>query len=237
VEGQTPLSGIFLKKYLTNRDPNYVFTIEAPAYLKSFPKVKFTIAYHRKVFLTQEKASLGRGKGNTTHKWVGILPRFQKKSGFKAWRPGDDLRMEYESLVEIGSGLSDIIRIQNFGSKVEKDIFASLRGFQLKSEVLISGKLNTKGNLDITFKSWYCSISDKYDFDGQEYITLPNPDYKKTFEGAVSPEQEHITVFHKYTNSLISASLAAPYIIKTNKWQITDPNIIGNATIDPNKNI
>ena len=149
VEGQAPLSGILLKKYLTNRDPNYVFTIDAPAYLKNFPKVTTTIEYHRKVFLTQEKGRFGKGIGNTTYKWVGILPRYQKKSGFVAWISGTDLSMEYESLVEIGGGLIDIIRIQNTGSKVEKDLFASLRGFQLKSEVLVTGKLNASGKLVI----------------------------------------------------------------------------------------
>lgn len=237
IEGQKPMSGIFLKTYLTNRNPNYVFTMEAPAYLKNFPKVKTTIAFHRKVFLTQEKARLGKGMGNTTYKWVGILPRYQKKPGFPAWNPGSELRMEYESLVEIGSGLPDIIRIQNFGSKVEKDIFASLRGFQIKSEVLLTGRLNLNGKLNITFKSWYCNIIDEYNFNGQEYLTLPNPDFNKIFKGAVSPGKEYITVYHKHTNSLISAKLAAPFKVKTNKWQIIDPNIISNASIDPNKSI
>lgn len=93
------------------------------------------------------------------------------------------------------------------------------------------------GKLNITFKSWYCNIIDEYNFSGQEYLTVPNPDFNKTFKGALSPGKEYITVYHKHTNSLISANLAAPFKVKTNKWQIIDPNIIGNAAIDPNKSI
>lgn len=237
VSGQPSLAGEFLKKYLDNRNPNFVYKLEARDYLKNFPKVKSEIEFHRDVFLTLKKGRFGKGKGNASYKWAGILPRYQKKLGYKPWLPGTDLSMEYESLIEIGSGITDIIRIQNTGSKIEKDLFASLRGFPLKSEITLSGKMNAKGKLDVIFKSWHCSISDTYDFAGSEHLTLPNPDYGQNFPGVVQPGEEKLTVYHKQTNRLISVNLAAPYKIKFNKWQIIDPKIIGKITIDPNKKI
>ena len=237
VDGQPSMAGIFLKKYLDNRDPNYVFVLDARDYLKNFSKVKSEIEFHRDVFLTQKKGRFGKGIGNTSFKWVGIVPRYQKIPGFTSWLPGTDLFMEYESLVEIGSGLIDIIRIQNAGSKIERDLFTSLRGFPLKSEIILNGKINSNGKLDINFKSWYCSITDTYDFAQKERLTLPNPDYGESFEGAVHPEIEKLIVYHVHTNRLISAKLASPYKIKISKWQIIDPKIIGNTTIDPKVSI
>jgi hypothetical protein len=50
------------------------------------------------------------------------------------------LPLEYECLVEIGSSKTEILRIMNFGSPEEQDLFTSLRGLQLHSTATVTGK-------------------------------------------------------------------------------------------------
>jgi len=60
IQGKDPLSGQFLKTYATNKVKDKVHKFPAPDYLQNYSTVKSELLYHRKVFLTEEKARLGK---------------------------------------------------------------------------------------------------------------------------------------------------------------------------------
>jgi hypothetical protein len=234
INGQEPLSAIFLRTWLNNRNPKYTLVFQPPLYLRLSNYVMNVLKFHRAVFLTEQKARFTGGR----KAWAGILPRFQGLPGFTQWNLQNDLAMEYESLVEVGNGLVDIIRIQNNGTPAERDLLTSLRGFQQKSQVVVKGTALANGKINIQFKSWQCEINDTYDFNYNEYFTPPNPDFgRHDLKEAVQPEIRSFRVYHKNAKRLEDNNLACPYKIKSYPWNLNAPNITSPAEIDPAKKL
>jgi hypothetical protein len=234
INGQEPLSAIFLRTWLDNRNPNYTLVFQPPLYLQISAYVMKVLKLHKAVFLTEQKARLTGGR----KAWVGIIPRLQGLPGFTKWNLQNDLGMEYESLVEVGTGLVDIIRIQNKGTPAERDLLTSLRGFQLKSQVVFKGTTLANGKINIQFKSWQCEIHDTYDFNYNEYFTPPNPDFgRHDLKRAVRPHDRSFRVYHKNAKRLEDAKLACPYKIKSYPWNLNAPNITRPVEIDPTKKL
>ena len=147
------------------------------------------------------------------------------------------MTLTYESLVEVGSGLTDLIRIQRRGTPQERDLLTSLRGFQLHSEVLVKGASAGGATVKVTFERWICRVKDRYDFNYNEYFTVLNPDFGSKKSDAVEPASQTIRVYHRNAQRLEKAGLAAPYPIESESWQVTDPKIIGPATIDTTRSL
>jgi hypothetical protein len=191
------------------------------------------LQFHRDVFLTQQKA---RFTGNR-YSWAGVLPRVQGLRGFTNWDLRGPLDMQYESLVEIGSGMLEIARIKYQGPEWEKDLFGSLRGFQLRSNVRVEGSRLPHGRVQIIFACWLCQVIDRYDFNYKERLTLPNPDYEKNYSEAVRPQDRELTVYHKNAERLEKARLAAPYNISGKDWDVLESSIIRPAEVDPGRTL
>lgn len=233
IKGQVPLASVLLKKYLNNRNGKTLYRFSPPSYLTSLDQVTDTLRYHRDVFLTKKKARLGK-KGLEREIWAGIRPRLQGKSPFQKWDVGTDPKVyiEYQSLVEIGKNRLDIGRIQIRGTKDEKDIFASLRGFQLMSRVIVTGKLLSESKVKVHFSFWQCEIIDRYDFDYTEHLSFKNPDYGRHNDPkAVRPQSKWLKVYHTNAKRLEDAKLASPYQIHSYSWIVQDPEITGPAEI------
>ncbi len=229
VDGQVPLASIFLQHWLDNRNPQSTFSFTAPKYLRESSYVIEGLKHQRKVFLTEERARRGRSAGV----WGGVIPRLQDGR----WTLPAALNMEYECLIEVGSGYVDIARIQVKGTPAEKDLLTSLRGFQLKSEVTVTGAKLSSGKIKVTFTSWQTSVKDRYDWDYTEHFTVPNPDFGSAIPDAVRPKDEKLTVYHSNAKRLEDAKLAAPYDVKSDVWTITDTNIMGPAEVDPSRKL
>lgn len=224
---QTPLAAIFLRRYLAAR-PNDVLEFTAPGYLRNAPQVRDALVYHRDVFLTRQQASFGPGQ----RRWVGVLPRLRGQAPYARWTPGSQLRMHYHSLVEIGGTLREIFRIQRSGTPQERDLFTALRGFQLQSDVALSGQQN-QNSVRITFTSWNVHAFDRYDFDYSERLTLPNPDHGSTAPGAVRPEDRTLTVYHSNARRMVRAGLAAPYDLRSQPWAQQHQDLLAPADVTP----
>jgi hypothetical protein len=231
VEGQEPYSAMLLRHWLDNRDPKSTFRLPARRYLQTNDKVREALRYHRAVFLTEQEARVGKGSlfGSNTRRG-GVVPRIQGAPGFQRWDLTGKLQLDYQSLVEIGSGPLDILRIQSRGSQEEQDLFTSLRGFQLHSRALVSGQ-RQGSQVAIRFESWLCEAKDRYDWNYSEYLTVPNPDYGSKAQDAVRPTDMKLTVYHSNAKRLEDAKLAAPYDIRTQAWRVSDPTIVGPATV------
>jgi hypothetical protein len=233
IEGQVPMASTFLNKYLSNRHKNTMVRFTPPNYLRNFKRVLETLKYQREVFLTQKKARIGK-KGLQKEIWAGLVPRLQGKSPYQKWDIAKDPKvyMEYSSLVEVGRNSVEIAYIQFRGSKQEKDVFGSLRGFQLRSQVMVTGKLLSPSTAKVHFSFWQCEIIDRYDFKYSEHLSFKNPDYQKHLDSsAISPDKEWVRVYHSNAKRLVDAKLACPYNIQSYSWVIQDPEIVGPAEI------
>jgi hypothetical protein len=228
IDGQEPLAAIFLRRWLDNRNPNSVFQFQAPSYLRSSSFVTSVRQYHRAVFLTEQRARFTSGR----QAWAGVVPRLQGTPGFTPWDVRSNLQMDYESLVEIGSNAVEIARIQYHGTPAERDLLASLRGFQLRSRVSVSGARLANSQVRITFVSWFCRVTDRYDFDYHERFTVENPDHNRTSADAVRPQDRFIRVYHTNARRVEQAGLAAPYNLTSDEWRVSDAAVLRPADVD-----
>ena len=227
VDGNDPLSGQFLKKYLENRSRTATYTFTPPVYFRSSAEVVQALRFHRRVFLTEERARLGGGL-----RWAGLIPRL--KDG--RWDGQSRISLHYESLVEYGGTPIDIARIQLRGTPAEQDLFTSLRGFQLRSDIAVTGAAQGS-QVQVTFQSWQAVGIDTYDFNFDEYLTMPNPDYQSQDGDAIRPDLQSFRVYHTNAQRMEIANLAQPYGVRVGPWPVADPNVTGRALIDPNKRL
>lgn len=223
VNGYAPLSAQFLNAYLTNKKKGQVINFTAPPYLQNNMQVGSTLQYHRDVFLSKKKARLGSAG---TKKIAGVLPRLQTGK----WDGVSALSMNYESLVSIGETRLEVIEIQIRGSDADRDLFTSLRGFQLRSDVTLVG--TRSGNVvDVTFRSWSAQGLDTYDFNFNEHLTMPNPDYGSTSPDAIEPEKRSFRVYHTNAQRMEKAGLAAPYKVVVGPWTVSSTALLGPASV------
>ena len=231
-----PIAPGMLIKWLENRSKNTIYRFNAPLHLKSSKEYTNVLKYHRDVFLTQKKARIG-SKYLSKEIWAGVLPRLKGMRGYKKWTPGTQLQMEYESNVQYGEDRTDIVRIQLLGTPAERDLLTSLRGWTLKSKIVVTGSVLPDKKVKIIFASWVCSGEDVYDFSKVKGLTLPNPDYGEKYANAVRPNDRLIRVYHTNAIRLEKAGLAAPYKVLISDWQPAVPNIKLPAIVDPSRSL
>ena len=228
-----PLAGAFLRSWVNNRVKDAKIEFDAPAHLRGQSSVQLVQAYHREVFLTTKKARFSGG----TERWAGLLPRIQGLAGFTKWDLKGELPLEYESLCDVAPGLLYIVRIQQAGSNADRDIFGSLRGFQLKSKITVSAAPQNGGQLLVMFKSWTASGADRYDWDYSEHLTVVNPDYASKLPDAIRPQDKTLSVYHSNAKRLEDAGRAAPFQVVIKPWAVTNAQLIGPVQINPQRQL
>lgn len=217
------MAALLMRHWLENRDSASTFQFEAPEHLRNHTLVLDVLEFHRRVFLTQEQAHFTGG----IKKWVGVVPRLIGQPPFPKWDAKRPLPMDYESLVEMP------LRYQLTGDDADRDILYALRGFQLKSSVILTAVLLPKGSkLKIVFQSFQAEIRDRYDWDYSEHLTVPNPDYGSKMPGAIAPMLKTIVVYHSNAKRLEDAGLAAPYDLRSKPWVI-DAKLRAPAEVEP----
>jgi hypothetical protein len=145
--------------------------------------------------------------------------------------------LKYESLCDPAPNIIAIAKVQKFGTSGDRDIFGSLRGFQLRSAVTVAA-LPTQGKqVTIRFNSWICSATDRYDWDYSEHLTVANPDYQSKAKEAICPNDQTITVFHANAKRLEDAQLAAPYDVVIRPWHIVDQTLLRDAVVDTSRKL
>lgn len=232
-----PMAPAFLKKWLANRNTSTTFWVDPPKHMLESQKVKDALSYHRSVFLTEKKARLGR-KEFPRYEWVGVLPRLQGSLFYNKWSaPGTQITLRYSSNVEWGGNLAEIYRIRDYGTPDEKDLFGSLRGWTLKSVVVLSRGAEKQGKVQVKFDTWECSGNDNYDFSKVKHLSLPNPDYRSTAPGAIAPDQEEIRVRHSNAERLQRAALACPFKVRIKSWNPANPALKAPAEVDMTRDL
>ena len=217
------LAALLLRHWLDNRDPSSSFIFDAPDHVWNHSLLREAWEFHRRVFLSEEQARFTGG----LKKWAGVIPRLLGHPPFPKWDGSMPLSMDYSSLVETP------LRYQLTGDKADKDLLTSLRGFQLKTTVVLTATSLRKGDRwKINFQSFQSKILDRYDFDYKEHFTVANPDYGSKAQTAVEPALNKITVYHTNAKRLEDAALAAPYDVESRPRQVADARLMGAAEVE-----
>lgn len=228
------LSALFLRLWLKNRNPEATMTIPAHPHIITSSLVTATLPHHRSVYLTEEKGRFTEGG----ERWAGIIPRLQGQAGFQKWDGTGTLVLHYECLAE---GTNPYVAAAQYKlgllSKPDADVFTSLHGFQLRTDVEVGAAPNAAKKLTVKFQKFEASARDRYDWNPAEHLTMPNPDFGSKAPGAVRPDLKKIVVYHSNARRLEKAGMAAPYNLESKPWSVTNTAVTGSATIDPNKTL
>jgi hypothetical protein len=228
------LSAIFLRAWLKNQNPDATVTIPAHEHIVTSTYVVTTLPYHRRVYLTEEKARITGGD----ERWAGVIPRLQGKPGFQKWDGRGTLAMHYEGLAE---GEDPYLAAAKFKlgklSEADADVFTSLHGFQLGTNVEVTAAPTPSKRLTVTFQKFEAHARDRYDWNPNKHLTMPNPDFGSRSPDAVKPDLKEIVVYHSNARRAEEAGLAAPYNLESKPWVVLDPAVAGPGEIDPNKTL
>jgi hypothetical protein len=206
------LAALLMRHWLDNRVRYSTFNFAAPTHLRAHPQVTAGLAYHRRVYLTEDQARIG---GST--RWAGVLPRLQGRAPYPRWDGSRPLNLEYQGLIEMP------LRYQVTGSDADRDLLYALHGFQLKTYVTVVARAVPRSStrMEVRFQSFGAEVIDDYDWDYSEHLTVPNPDYQSTAAGAVTPGSDRVVVYHRNAKRIEDAGLAAPYHLVSNRWSIS----------------
>lgn len=177
------------------------------------------------MFLSQKNAQLGGVKKKSV--LAGLIPRL--KDG--RWDGTSPITMYYESLVEIPIS----VQFKAYAGKAtpeDFDILTGLRGFQLRSEVTVNGAKQTGSkDIKVKFVSYQVKVKDTYDWNYNEYFTVPNPDFGKTGPGMIAPKQESVRIYHSNAKRIEDANLAKPFDLESKLWTVTNLEITKAGTV------
>jgi hypothetical protein len=226
------LAAELLRHWLDNRDPNSNYMFDMPEHLKNLDPIKDQFEFHRKVFLTKEKARKTKPvpfgtKPEPYYEWGGVIPRLQ--GTLSKWEFEKPNLLRYECLTT-----TPISYQYPLGSPEQEDLFYSLHNFQLTSYVKLIDEPLGNNKFKILFISWEADVSDIYDFEANKHIPIPNPDFRNPYniKNPVSPSMPYITDFHKHAISLQDAGLAASYNLRSNPWTVTDAKLLAPDIVD-----
>ena len=214
------LAALLMRHWLENRDPRSTFVFDAPEHLRTHSQVRGVLAFHRRVFLSEERARFSGG----VLRWAGVLPRLMGVRGFTKWGGSPPLTLDYQSLVEMP------LRYQVTGDDADRDLLYALHGFQMKSTIVVSAVATANG-WRVSFQSFEAEVIDRYDFDYSEHLTVPNPDFGSKAPGAVAPGAKNVVVYHRNAKRLEDAGRAAPYDVHSRKWSVGDAALRSTAEV------
>jgi len=189
----------------------------------------------RPVFLTEKEATLKGGK-----RWAGIVPRLKGTPPYPL-QPKDAVDLTFSMLYE-GPSVSIPMTIQakalaGFADAKELDLFMSLHTFGLHTDVSVHARRRGATQWDVTFESWQAKAFDRYDWDPNKYLTVPNPDYGNPSKVAyaVAPTSKTIRVYHSNAKRVEAAGFAAAYDAESTSWAVKDATIVGPAVVDTSR--
>jgi hypothetical protein len=227
------MSALLLRRWLSNRKPGVKLTMRAHPHLVRSRAVADALLYHRRVYLTEEKARLT----GQSPRWAGVLPRLEGLHDYAHWDGSGVLYMDYESLAgDENPIISSGERVADMAVE-DRDVFTALHGFQLHSDVAVTAARLGRGMMRIHFDSFTASVSDTYHWDPDKRLTVANPDHGSGAAEAVRPDLAEITIYHGNARRLESEGFASWFSYVTDEWKVTDPALVGDAELDLDKRL
>ena len=124
-----------------------------------------------------------------------------------------------------------------FGASEDKDLLYALHGLQLKTEVTVScSRMAGSSLIRVVFVSFQAKLKNRYEWNFDREIRVPNPDYQSRSPKAVEPESKFVTISNKNAQRLEEAGLAAPYYLESTTWY-ADSGLCAPAQVDLDKKL
>lgn len=182
--------------------------LQVPAYAQTHPTVAETVEFHRRVYLSQERA---RFTGGST-RVAGAMVRLRNPAGH-GWFVGTPMLMHYESLVEIPVVPPTPLLFSGAGRAQHFDVRNAVGSCQLRTEVqLVIGARRRTG----MFLVFNCFLKDDYDFARGRHLDLPNPDHGEA--SGICPRREQLRAYHSNLHRLRAAGRAHDYYWISQPW-------------------
>jgi hypothetical protein len=96
-------------------------------------------------------------------------------------------------------------------------------------------RIPTSTKYNVTFTSWVTHAFDRYHFDPDKWLIVPNPDFGNS--NGVAPDKKSIRVYHKNAMKVEAAGLATQFNDQSTDWSPSDPDIVGPAEVDTAKQL
>lgn len=228
---EPPLSPITLRHWLASRrGQSNALVVPAARHLQQNEKIKAQLIRHRKIFLGIEETPSGSVGG--------AVARFRRPTDYGISGFPCEVELKVNTLVEVMSPFQLLMG----GDAGAKDIFTAFGGFQLHSRAKVV--LEVDGNIaggKVTFLTYRAQIREEddpatknvreygYDWNYDEYLTFPNPDYQSKSPDAVAPLKQRIRVYHTNAQRLETANLACPYDYESEWWDV--PGFTGEERV------
>ena len=198
-----------LRHYVTGKGTKFLF--DPPDHLKKSKYVVEVLKNHKAWYLT-EKPWAPTGEPLKLQ-WVGMIPRLQGKMKPQYERGSSDrgspqYTLKLNTLVEIP------VKDYSDHTPGDADLMTALRGFQMYTFCFFTFFKGSRPDwLKVDFGVFSAQIRDRYDFDGNEYFPIPNPDFRNPDKLAnpIAPDFKIVVVFHRNAHRMEKAGLAAPF--------------------------
>ena len=212
---------LFLYPTATSRSSSRAsrMQVQIPDYAQTHPSVRETIEYHKRVYLSQERARFTAGPPRI----AGALVRIRDPSGL-GWIVGTPMMMHYESLVEIPVPPPAEWWFSVDGRAQHLDVRNAIGGCQLRTEVFLYVDSSRRRG---TFTVFLCYLKDDYDFARGRHMDLPNPDHGVS--SGICPQRSGFLAYHSNLHRLRSAGRAHDFYWISQPW--TPPGVLGSTGV------
>lgn len=214
--GGTSLAADLLLHWLDGKGKSRTFSA---SFVRDLDEVRAALrSSARLIFLSR--------KPTPQHTIGGIVPRL--RGTIPASPPGGPFPMHLELNVETPLSVEAKAAAGMKVAPKELDVLFALHGYTLVSKVVMSAvRIGKTNRYSTQFDSWACKTTDEYHWNPDKHITVPNPDYKSKAAGAVAPDEEAVTVYHKNALRVEKAKLAMPFHDESEQWLETDHTVVG----------
>jgi hypothetical protein len=182
----------------------------------------------RPVFLSETKTSRGV--------LGGVVPRIKGTPPHPRWDGASPFAMTYQGkTVEVPLSIQGRAALGLPVNEKDLDILMALHGFNLQTEVTVRATPTAEpGRYAVTFERWSTIAFDTYDWNYDEHLTVPNPDYGNP-DGLARPvakTKQKVRVYHYNAGRLERAGKAAPFDVRSTAWTPTDADTVGPAEVE-----
>jgi hypothetical protein len=177
----------------------------------------------RPVFLSKRAAPDGT--------FGGVVPRL--KGTIKTTPQSGPYKMHLDRSVEASLTVQAQAAAGMLVEPRELDALYALHGFHVISDVEVTATASGARSYNVRFTKWTCHTTDRYHWNPDKSIKVPNPDYGSKEPSAIAPNDKSVQVFHKNAIRLEKAGLAKEFENESEPWEErTDLMVVGPATVN-----